>query len=159
GRGPADGVVVAPNPDPSKTPPAVAESSQPRDTGADQVAGHLVLTADQEDSVIDKVVDDQPAHSAVAARDDQAFHIRSRQAAVEHNLEDSVIADGQSVGTGPGLAVAVEDYRVGNRRQGEEGLDEEGARAALIAGVGGGDVEANVIRSGRRAVGKRIGVR
>ena len=70
------------------------------------------------DAVAAEAVDHQPAHCAGPGGDRQAGHAGPRIGSVQLDEQDRIVADGQCVGAGPRLGIAVDDHRVGDRGQG-----------------------------------------
>src|SRR5262249_48009408 len=102
---------------------AVAPVERAGLVGADEVAANdVAAVVDNEDAFITETVDDQALDGAVAGPNDQA--------SVEHGVDtvqldgqEGVVAVGQRVGAGAQLRIAVDEHRVGDRRQGAHQLD------------------------------------
>src|SRR5262249_29741270 len=98
--------------------------------GADEIAGDRVAAAAKQqdaaaakDGIALEVVDHQAAYGAAGPEDGQARGVEGRGIAVDLDPEDGVVADGEAVGRGPGLAVAVDKDGAGDGRQGKRRLD------------------------------------
>ena len=89
--------------------------------------------------------DGQPAHGALAAPKRQPGDVVRSAVAVQPDLEHGIVARGQSVRAGTALGVAVQDDRIGHRRQSGQRRDEVRARTGdgeldLVGAIGDGGI-------------------
>src|SRR5262249_17290631 len=89
------------------------------DVGAEEVARHGVAArVGQVDAKAREVSDDQAPHGRVAGGDLEAVLVAVKEAAVQDDLELSVVGGGGGVDRGPRLRVAVDGHRLADDRQG-----------------------------------------
>src|SRR5262249_40349901 len=131
---------------------AVARGDLAGDVGAEEVAGHGVAArVVQVDTRTREVLDDQASHRRTAGGEEKAVLVVVQKAAVQDDLELSVVGAGGRVDRGPWLRVAVDGQRLGEGRQGGRRLDGVYVR---LAGQGG-DGEHDPVAGCPKGVGQQ----
>src|SRR5262249_41745818 len=126
-------------------------------------ADDVAALAEAHDAFVAEAVDDQALDGAAAGRNGQAG-LQPGVEAVQLDGQEGVVAVGQRVGAGAELRVAVDEDRVGDKRQGAHQLDGvdrpggagDGELDGVEAGIAGGGVADRCVDVGR---GERLAQR